>query len=162
MNVSQQVLRFTALILLSWVVMILTHEAGHILGGWCSGGTLVDFDLIPWHLPYSLFAPDPLPLVTLWSGPILGAAVPYAVALYSRRESTQLVAYFCVLANGIYITVAWFAGDSELDTTKLLSHGAHPASIAAYCLVTVGVGYVGFRKCCVSCFQAKPSCLQMY
>ncbi|RMF40779.1 MAG: hypothetical protein D6753_10925 [Planctomycetota bacterium] len=58
------------------MVMAFTHEIGHIVGGWCCGGTLKTADLIPWHLPYSIFDPDPKPLVTLWCGPILGIVVP--------------------------------------------------------------------------------------
>ena len=68
--------RLTALLGLAWCVMTFTHEAGHIVGGWLCGGTLVDAKLWPWTLPYSVFNPDPRPLVTLWSGPVLGAVVP--------------------------------------------------------------------------------------
>lgn len=43
-----------------------------------------------------------------------------------------------------------------LDTPKLLEHGASPITIAVYCLVTIGFGYVGFRQSCISVLK-KPT-----
>ena len=63
-------------------------------------------------------------------------------------------ANFCVLANGAYLATAWISGDSYLDTTKLLEHGAHPITIGVYCLMTIGVGYVGFRRSCIDALSA--------
>ena len=140
---TRRIFRFTVLLVISWVVMIFTHESGHIIGGWISGATLKSADLLPWHLPYSLFEPDPRPLVTLWCGPILGVAVPSLIAMLIRRNWSSFVAYFCILANGAYLATAWISGDQYLDTPRLLEHGAHPVWIVAYCVLTIGVGYVG-------------------
>ena len=103
-------------------------------------------DLYPWHLPYSLFAPDPHPLVTLWGGPILGVLIPVMAAAFIRNDWAWFVANFCLLANGLYLATAWFTGDRYLDTAKLLEHGAHPIWIAGYCAATIGFGYAGFRR----------------
>ena len=73
--------------------------------------------------PDGAFEPDPRPLVTLWSGPVLGALAPLAIA--------------------------WATGDNLLGTARLLARGGRPATIAAYCLLAIGVGYVGFRRQCV-------------
>ncbi len=129
--------------------MTFTHEMGHIVGGWCCGGTLKTADLLPWHLPYSIFDPDPKPLVTLWCGPIIGVAVPLALALSIRQSWMWFIANFCVLANGAYLATAWLSGDRYLDTPKLLEHGAHPITIGLYCLLTIGFGYMGFRRSCL-------------
>jgi len=129
---------------------------GHIIGGTCCGGTLTQFDLFPWHLPYSIFDPNPRPLVTLWCGRVLGVAVPVVLALEIRREWSWFIAHFCVLANGAYIAVAWFSEDRFLDTPKLLAHGAHPLTIFLYCAVTVSVGYAGFRRSCMRVFSKTP------
>ena len=129
--------------------MTFTHELGHIVGGVCCGGKLTDADLLPWHLPYSFFNPDPYPLVTLWCGPLLGVLVPVLIAWMIRHPWAWFVAYFCVLANGTYLSVAWYTGEGQLDAAKLIRHGAHPITIAIYCLVTISVGYRGFRHCCV-------------
>ncbi|MEZ5943834.1 MAG: hypothetical protein R3C18_20755 [Planctomycetaceae bacterium] len=153
-----QILNFVVLLVTSWCVMTFTHETGHVLGGWIGGGSLQQADLLPWHLPYSLFEPDPHPLLTLWCGPLLGVAVPVGIALIVRRHGMWFVAHFCLLANGTYLATAWIAGDSYLDTTKLLEHGAWPVSISLYCTLTIGVGYLGFRWACVELFRnaAKP------
>ncbi len=43
------------LLLVAWSIMVVTHEVGHVIGGYCSGGKLVDLDLRPWHLPTACF-----------------------------------------------------------------------------------------------------------
>lgn len=137
--------------------MTVSHELGHIICGCACGGTLTDVDLRPWHLPYSFFEPDPHPLVTLWGGPILGVIFPVTVAFLIRTKWIWFVAYFCMLANGLYIATAWVSGDRFLDTPKMLEHGAHPISIAAYCFLTIGFGYVGFRRHCVFVLSETPT-----
>jgi hypothetical protein len=81
----------------------------------------------------------------LWSGPLLGVFVPWIAALLVRRNGMWLIAYFCMLANGVYLAGAWISGDRFLDTPRLLEHGAHPAAIVLYCTITIGFGYHGFR-----------------
>jgi hypothetical protein len=147
-TIVKRVLKFIALLVASWCVMTFSHELGHIICGCACGGTLTDADLLPWHLPYSFFEPDPRPLVTLWGGPILGVMIPVAIAFVIRTKWIWFIAYFCMLANGSYIATAWVSGDRYLDTPKMLEHGAHPISIAIYCLLTIGFGYVGFRRHC--------------
>ena len=145
----QRVSCFILLLAASWCVMVFTHEAGHVVAGWACGGTLQHADLVPWHLPHSHFDPDPYPLVTLWGGPVLGVLVPLGIALAVRRDWMRFIASFCLLANGSYLAVAWWSGERFLDTAKLLAAGAHPAAIAAYCVLTIGAGYVGFRDACL-------------
>lgn len=137
--------KLAGLLILSWVVMTTTHEFGHLVGGWLGGAKLREYDLFPWRLPYSLHAPDPNPLLTLWAGPVLGVLVPLSVATLFRREWMLFVADFCCLANGVYLALAWLVGDRLLDTPRLLAVGAWPASIVLYCIATIGVGYWRFR-----------------
>jgi hypothetical protein len=141
--------RFGLLLALSWCAMTFTHESGHVVGGWAGGGTLREAHLWPWELPYSTFDPDPRPLVTLWCGPLLGVAVPLAFAGIARRPWAWFVAHFCLLANGSYLAIAWATGDRLLDTPKMLEKGASTTLIAAYCVLAIGVGYVGFRRQCI-------------
>lgn len=148
----ERLLRFVALLVASWCVMTFTHEAGHIIGGWLSGGTLQAAELRPWRLPYSIFGPDPRPLITLWSGPLLGVILPLAVALLIRRSWAWFIADFCLLANGAYLTAAWFSGDGFLDTPRMIEAGASPVAIAIYCALTLGIGYIRFRRDCVHIF----------
>lgn len=141
--------RLVAILILSWCVMLMTHEVGHILGGWISGATLKDYDLRPWRLPYSIHDPDPRPLVTLWSGPIFGVVAPLAITIFTRRPTVRLVAYFCTIANGTYLAAAWISGDRFLDTTMMLDKGTHPIWIVLYCGATIPLGYLGLRKACI-------------
>lgn len=153
-----RVARFLFLLIASWTVLTFTHELGHLVGGWCSGGTLKTADLLPWHLPYSIFDPDPRPLVTLWCGPILGVAIPLGLAILIRREWMWFIAHFCLLANGVYLATAWISGDRYLDTPRLLEHGASRITIGLYCLLTIGFGYAGFRRSCIRVLSPSPEC----
>jgi hypothetical protein len=138
-------LKLTGLLLLSWCVMVFSHEAGHIIGGWLCGAVLRDADLRPWALPHSRFDPDPYPLVTLWAGPILGAVFPVAAAAAIKRRWAWFVANFCLLANGVYLALGWISGGPHLDTSRLLAEGAAPVQIAIYCALTILLGYPRFR-----------------
>ncbi len=145
----RRILHFVILLTVSWCVMTFTHETGHIMGGCCCGGTLKNTDLLPWHLPYSLFDPDPWPLATLWCGPILGVFAPVTIALCVQRNWLWFIAHFCVLANGTYLALGWVSGGRYLDTPKMLEHGACPVLIALYCVLTISFGYIGFRRSCI-------------
>ncbi|WDQ19479.1 hypothetical protein [Rhodopirellula sp. P2] len=129
--------------------MTQTHELGHVVGGWIGGATLIEVDLRPWQLPYSIHSPDPSPLITLWSGPLLGVVVPVAFAIVANRRAWWFVADFCLLANGTYLALAWFSGEAFLDASRLFQAGASKLMVATYCLLTIGVGYPRFRNDCI-------------
>jgi len=147
--VSNRVLFFVVLLIASWCVMTVVHESGHVVCGWLGGGKLQEADLRPWSLPHSRFAPDPHPLLTVWGGPVLGVLVPVVVAVAVRQRWMWFIANFCILANGLYLAVAWFSGEQHLDTARLLQNGAYPISIAVFCVATISVGYLGFRRECI-------------
>ena len=146
---GRRIITLGILLVVSWFVMIYTHELGHIVGGYFSGGRLQSADLLPWHLPYSIFDPDPFPLITLWSGLLMGVLAPLAIAVIVHRPSMWFIANFCMLANGAYIGLGWFSKDRFLDTPQLLAHGSHAGWIAVYCMLTIGLGYIGFRRSCI-------------
>ncbi|MEI8019269.1 MAG: hypothetical protein WCH39_13780, partial [Schlesneria sp.] len=75
--------------------------------------------------------------------------IPVTIAFALRTNWMCFIANFCLLANGSYLAAAWVSGDRYLDTPKLLEHGAHPISIAIYCLLTIGFGYIGLRRQCL-------------
>ncbi|MCM2374821.1 hypothetical protein NB063_29705 [Rhodopirellula sp. ICT_H3.1] len=129
--------------------MTLTHESGHLIGGAASGATLTDYDVVPWRMPYSLHAPDPHPLVTLWAGPVLGVLFPLMFAVLVRRSWGWFIADFCLIANGGYLALSWISGDHFLDTPRLLAAGTHPLFIIVFCVLTMGLGYPWFRSDCV-------------
>lgn len=142
-------LHLVLLLIAGWCVMTFTHECGHLAGGWTGGGTLRHAELRPWHLPHSLFEPDPHPLLTVWCGPLLGVIVPVMIALLVRQLWMWFLADFCILANGAYLATAWISGDRYLDTPRLFEAGAWSISVAAYCVIMIGIGYVRFRRDCI-------------
>ena len=150
-------LRLLFFLIVSWFVMVTTHEIGHVFGGVSSGAVLQQVELRPWKLPHSYFDPDPKPLITLWCGPIFGVLVPWLLASLLRLHWSRFVASFSMLANGIYLAVAWMTGDHLLDTPRLLAAGASPASIIAFCIVTIGFGYPQFRQACLNCLSPKTA-----
>lgn len=156
LEVRRRIAIFASLLIVSWMVMTLTHELGHIVGGWIGGATLTSYDLAPWRLPHSLHAPDPNPLLTLWGGPVLGVVAPTLLALTVRQRWAWFIADFCLIANGGYLALAWISGDRYLDTPRLLEAGAHPATVVIYCVVTVGIGYLRFRSDCIHFLGHSP------
>ncbi len=157
-GMAERVAMLTWRLAASWCVMVMTHEAGHLLGGWIGGATLVDFDLAPWGLPYSIHQPDPRPLLTLWAGPIVGVALPVAVALAAHRAWVWFIADFCVLANGAYLAIAWVGGGDRLDTPRLLAAGAPAFVVAVFCAATIAVGYVRFRSDLLGVLSRRGAC----
>jgi len=148
-------LKLFALLLIAWCVMVVAHECGHLIGGWLGGGTLQHVELRPWRLPHSSFSPDPMPLVTLWGGPLFGVGFPLLIAIIARgsprvKLGAWFIADFCLLANGAYLAAAWISGDRWLDTPRLLASGASPLVIGAYCAAAIGVGYIRFRADCTA------------
>lgn len=137
--------------------MVLTHELGHILGGWLGGANLLQYDLRPWSLPYSLHAPDPHPWFTLWAGPLFGTLAPCVLAIALKTRWVWLIADFCVVANGSYLAFGWFDGSPQLDTTRMLAANVPPWTLALFCTVTIVVGYVRFRGDCIDWLTPKPA-----
>lgn len=138
------------LLVISWCVMTTTHECGHLVGGWLSGATLTKYDLCPWHLPYSMHQPDPHPLVTLWSGPILGVFAPLIVFFLRPNPFLKGVAGFSLLANGVYLGAGLLSNDSFLDTTRLIREGAWQGTIILYSLLCSVSGYILLRQAIIT------------
>ncbi|MGB7347868.1 MAG: M50 family metallopeptidase [Pirellulaceae bacterium] len=133
------------LLLWAWLCMTLLHELGHIAVGCAAGGNLSGYELRPWHLPRSLFSTNPHPLLTLWAGPILGCTVLLLAAAATKRTSLWLVAWFSVVANGLYLLLGYYAGDSELDSIKIIQAGTPTWIVLVVGTVMTVAGYAGFR-----------------
>lgn len=146
---------FLLLLAISWFMMLLTHELGHVICGHLCGAKLTSVDLAPWRLPYSFHNPDPHPLITLWGGPALGIAIPFTVRLFWNHFAADFVANFCLLANGCYIGIGAFTGDSLLDSQRLVAEGASYLSLITFCAITIPLGYVRFRTNCVDLLTPK-------
>jgi hypothetical protein len=141
---ARQLMLVCGILWLSWLVMTLVHEAGHVAAAWAGGGTV---RRVVWHpavLSRTDVRPNPHPLVEVWAGPLVGCVVPLviaaAAALARARFAylTWVVAGFCLIANGAYIGVGAVARPVG-DAREMIAHG-----MARWPMVAFGaVGVVG-------------------
>jgi hypothetical protein len=129
-QIRSQILLIVSIVPLCWLMMMLVHEFGHVLGAWASGGTV---ERVIWHpLVFSRtdVSPNPSPLAVVWAGPLLGGLLPFAVwAALSRFQWSFVLRFFagfCLIANGGYIGGGSFEGLG--DCGPMLAHGS-PVSI---------------------------------
>jgi hypothetical protein len=124
---AQSVL-IAATILASWLGMQAVHELGHVLGAWASGGHVDRVVLHPLTISRTDVSPNPSPLLVVWAGPVLGAALPLlacGIAAGLRMPGAFILRFFagfCLVANGAYLGIGslWEIGDSG----DMLRHGA--------------------------------------
>jgi hypothetical protein len=129
---------------LSWLLMSAVHEFGHVLGAVSTGGTVERVVLHPLAISRTDVRPNPQPLIVVWSGPIVGIAVPLAAVAVCRRlyrVIRDLVSFFagaCLIANGLYLSVGSFylIGDAG----ELLRHGAAAWHLWLFGAATVPLG----------------------
>lgn len=143
-----RILTYAIIAYLSWLAMQATHEFGHILAAWLTGGTVERVILQPLAISRTDVSPNPSPLAVAWAGPIVGVALPLLLSTLchwrfrSRRVSGAIAdvaqvprrrvvdprlladffAGFCLIANGAYIGVGSF--DRIGDAGDLLRHGS--------------------------------------
>ncbi len=114
---------------LSWLLMMVLHECGHILHGWASGAQLAHVDLPPWGFSRTDFTVNPHPLFVAWGGGIWGCLLP-AVIWAALRAAAPGYAYlarwfagFCLIANGAYLAGGSFLRGRADDAGVILQSG---------------------------------------
>ena len=126
MNLLRQVILIPATLLGSWLGMQLVHESGHVLGAWMTGARVTRVVLHPLTISRTDIAQNPYPLVVVWCGPILGAAVPLLIwAAVARTDWSgvfvlRFFAGFCLIANGLYIGLGSLDGVGDCGEMLLL------------------------------------------
>lgn len=131
--------------LVSWLGMQAIHEAGHVLGAGLTGGRVARVVLHPTTISRTDLAENPHPLVVVWAGPVLGAAVPLLLwgVMDALKQPSAFVlrffAGFCLVANGAYIAGGSFAGIG--DCSEMLRHGSPRWTLWLFGIVTVPVGF---------------------
>ncbi len=121
MHRRHQFILIVGLLISSWLIMMLAHELGHVLGAICTGGEVQRVVWYPTVFSRTDVSPNPSPLVVVWAGPVVGAMLPALVAIVVARFRfgvayfLQFFAGFCLLANGLYVGVGAFSpvGDAK-------------------------------------------------
>lgn len=112
----------------SWLLMQAVHELGHVLAAWATGGTVQEFVLHPLTISHTDVAPNPAPLTVVWAGPLVGVAIPLALATIIRvvrlpaQRYANFFAGFCLIANGAYLAAGAFTLDG--DPAEMLRQGS--------------------------------------
>jgi len=141
---------WAALTWVAWLLMMLVHEAGHVVAAWSSGGvvqrlvwTALDFSRTDVH-------PNPHPLIVAWAGPLAGCLLPLiAFALLRRRfVRTRLIAAyfagFCLIANGTYIGIGAFEPIGDADV--MLRHATPPAVMMIFGVAASATGLMLWHR----------------
>ena len=157
-------LTYAVIAYLSWLAMQATHELGHILAAWLTGGTVERVILEPLAISRTDVSPNPSPLAVAWAGPLVGVALPLLLATLchwrfrSPRVSSKnsvavqvplrrvvdprllanFFAGFCLIANGAYIGIGSF--DRIGDAGDLLRHGSPQWLLIVFGLAAISSG----------------------
>lgn len=111
-----------------WLAMLATHEAGHVLHAWISGGRVERVVLPLFGFSRTDLAENPWPLFVAWGGALWGCLLPagmwgVTVAIRPRLSGwLQFFTGFCLIANGAYLAAGSMIEAG--DTGDLLRHGA--------------------------------------
>lgn len=133
------------LALFSWPMMMLVHEAGHMLGALMTGGSI---NRLVWHpLAFSRtdISPNPQPLLVVWSGPVIGVLIPVILERVARMFFAELnyifklFAGFCLIANGCYIGFGVF--DRAGDAGDMLRLGTPAWIMIAFGILATVLGF---------------------
>ena len=86
MKRTDQIVLIGAFIGFSWLAMQAVHELGHVLGAVATGGQVTKVVLHPCTISRTDVHPNPHPLLVVWAGPVVGAALPLLAFLVARRQ----------------------------------------------------------------------------
>lgn len=122
------------------------HEFGHICGAWGTGGKIVMVDLFPLRISHTFVQPNPVPLVVVWSGPIVGVLLPLAVWLMSWFwglrvcHQFRFFAGFCLVANGAYLGSVAFSPVG--DARDLMHLGRSAVNLLLFAAISLPTGFL--------------------
>ena len=131
-------------VILSWLLMQILHEAGHILHAWFSGGNINKVVLHPLSISRTDVDPNPQPLFVVWGGPIWGCLLPllfWGVSKYRKSKIEHLLRFFagvCLIANGAYLGIGTFHAVGDADV--MLQHGTPNWLLAFFGLIPIPDG----------------------
>ena len=144
MNRLHQITLIVSTLVLCWLGMQIVHELGHVLGAWVSGERVDRVILHPLAISRTDTSHDRHPLLVVWGGPLLGTLLALAALAVTRWVRShwfylfQFFAGFCLIANGVYLSVGSFDGVG--DAGDLLRYGTPRWQLIVFGLVTVPAG----------------------
>ena len=144
MKRGYQILLIATFIAFSWLAMQVVHELGHVLGAAMTGGEVIKVVLHPLVISRTDVFPNPEPLFVVWSGPIVGVAIPllmFAAAKVSRSPGMYLFRFFaafCLIANGVYIAAGPVEGGA--DTGVMMQYGSPRWLMITFGFLTAPLG----------------------
>lgn len=131
---------------LSWLLMMVLHECGHVINGSLSGAQLDCVDLPLWGFSRTDFAVNPHPAFVAWGGGIWGSLLPLVLLAGVRVATpryTNLARWFggfCLIANGAYLTAGSFFRGGADDAGVILQHSGSRGLLLAFGILAVAVG----------------------
>ena len=141
-----QAILIVSMVGLSWLLMMVLHECGHVLHGWFSGAQLVRVELPPLGFSRTDFAGNPHPLFVAWGGGVWGCLLPLAI-LAAVRAGAPRYAYlatwfagFCQIANGAYLAAGSFFRGTADDAGVILQCGGSQWHLLAFGIPAAAAG----------------------
>ena len=144
MNRLQQTVLIVSTLLVSWLLMQIVHELGHVVGAWVSGGRVEREVLYPLTISRTEVQPNPHPLIVVWAGPLIGVLLPLTVwglASIVKMPDIYLLRFFagfCLIANGAYIGFGSFGRIG--DCGEMLHYGSRMWMLWLFGVVTIPSG----------------------
>ena len=140
----RQILLLATFLPWCWLMMMVVHEAGHVLMAWMTDATVERVVLHPLAISRTDLSENPHPLLVSWAGAIFGSLMPLHVwlMLWSLRLAVapfvRFFAGFCLVANGVYLGMGAWTGDG--DAGDLLRYGASLWHLILFGMVATGGG----------------------
>jgi len=133
-----------ATLVICWLGMMAIHEAGHVLAGWSTGGSVSKVVLHPLAISRTDLSHNPRPWIVVWGGPLFGTALPAVLWLIARGLKLpaepwfRFFAGFCWIANGAYI--GFGSLDRIGDAGDMLRHGSEIWDLWLFGAITIPAG----------------------
>jgi hypothetical protein len=124
--------------------MMATHELGHVLAGWFTGGTVTKVILHPLSISRTDVSPNPRPGIVVWAGALAGVGLPlliwagFRILGIAGSYLPRFFAGFCMIANGAYIAAGSLGRIG--DAGEMLRHGAPAWLLWLFGAVTMPLG----------------------
>lgn len=132
---------------LSWQLMMVFHEVGHVLQGWLTGARDAAAIFPPFGFSRTEFAVNPHPLPTTWGGAFWGCILPLAILAVARclvdRKHLYLLTWFagfCLIANGAYLLGGVFLAGGGDDGSLILQYGGSRWQLVLFSAAALAAG----------------------